>query len=228
MRSSTFVQVYFLFYSRYSILYNLSHLRFPRFPSLLTSLLPAVFLLLFFPHPSLLFRCFSSSFCFLFLLICRCLLFLSCLSSCFCFFSISSSFLLLPVLIFSLISSLPFPSLLFSFVMFSSSIDRFFLSFSFFFSLSYPNFIFCFRSLLSFFSFLFLYFAFCSFTSHLLVMLLRSVVSFSFLLSPLPPVFLRAFFSLHLPLYSSAVLLFQWRFAFCSRLVGNPASGLPL
>ena len=64
------------------------------------------------------------------------------------------------VLFLSLISSLPLPSLLFSFFMFSSSIDRFFLSFWFFFSLSYPAFFFHFRSLLSYFCFCFLVFCF--------------------------------------------------------------------
>ena len=108
--------------------------------------------------------------------------------------------------------------------MFSSSIGRFFLSFSFFFSLSYPGFFFRLLSLLSFFSFLSLSFAVYTFTYRLLVMLLQSVVSFSFLLSPLPPVFLHDFFSLHLPLYSSTVLIFRWQFAFCSCLVSRVAS----
>ena len=207
------------------ILYNLSHLRLTCFTSLCTSLLPAVFLLLFFPHPFLLFRCISSSlvrFLFLFSFF----FFIA-------FFSLSlaspptSSFSpSLPLLPFadSLIFSLPLPSLLFCFFMFFSSIGRFLLCFSFFFSLL--PWLFLLFSVTSFFLFIFV-FVFCFLFLHLpFACDVIEVCSFFFLHlppAPLPPVFLRDFFSLHLPLYSSAVLLFRWQFAFCSCLGGNSA-----
>ena len=174
-----------------------------------------------FPLHLLLLSPFSLSF--LFLLLRRFLLFISCLSSYFFFFSISSSFLPFAG---SLIFSLPLPSLLFCFFRFFSSIGRFFLSFFFFFSLL--PWLFLLFSVTSFFLFIFV-FVFCFLFLHLpFTCDVIEVCSFFFFLllllpAPLPPVFLCEFFSLHLPLYSSAVLLFRWRFAFCSCLGGNPA-----
>ena len=197
------------------------------FPSLLPSLLPAVFLL-FFQHPSLPFPAVSppsSVFSFFFFVAVFSLYLLPFLLLLFFFLHL---FLFSPVCLFSSFLLFPLPSLLFSFFMFSSSIDRFFLSFSFFFSLSYPAFFFHFRSLLSFFSFLFL--VFCFLFLHLpFACDVIAVCNFFFVSSFSPSPCLPPRFLLPAPPY---VFLcgstLPWRFAFCSRLVGNPASGLPL